>query len=356
MIVLLHGSDELGAVEHYVAQIAAGLRDAGEPATLFLPDAPALAPLTELAGGTLAVEPFPLELLDAPSFRLLRTLRSRLRVVRPRIVQVTDAWPVGLVAGRLARPRRLLVTHHTPELLRSDNAAGRLWWRLGWLTRPEVVYTSAADLAADRRRLLRRHVVPLGIDVERFRSATAAEYSGGRPVIGNVARLVEQKGHRYLIEAAPLVLERYPDAQFVIVGDGELRTELEALAEHRGVGRRFSFLGARDDVPELAAGFDVFAFPSLFEGLCLAVIEAQVAGVPVVATPVGGIRETVVPGATGVLCAPRDGASLARGILSVLDDPVGARRLAAEAERRASRYTIARTVERTLALYADQST
>src|SRR5207237_7664510 len=232
-----------------------------------------------------------------------------------------------LVAARLAGAPRLLVTHHTPELQRRDNPAGRGWRRLGWATRTEVLYTSEADRDRDGRRP--SHVVPLGIDLDRFANGHPAFPKDG-PLVGNVARLAPQKDHETLLEAARLVRDRRPDVHFAIVGDGELREELERSAE----GLPVLFTGTRDDVPELLASFDVFAFPSLFEGLCLAVIEAQAAGVPVVATPVGGIRETVIGGETGLLVSPRDPEALADGILALLERPAEGRRLAAEAQRR----------------------
>src|SRR5262249_11167084 len=156
-----------------------------------------------------------------------------------------------------------------------------------------------------------------------------------------------QKGHRYLLEAAALV----PEARFVIVGDGELRGELERQAHELGIGARVLFTGARDDIPDLLASFDVFAFPSLYERLCLAVIEAQAARVPVVATPVGGIRETVVDGETGFLVPPRDPQALAQAIHRLLDDRELARLMALEARARArERFSQDRMVARTLAL------
>jgi glycosyltransferase involved in cell wall biosynthesis len=259
---------------------------------------------------------------------------------------VTDVFPQALLAGRLARARRLYVTHHTPELPRKDNLAGRTWQGVGWAMRPEVIYTSESDRRNDRR-LLRGHVVPLGIDLERFRNGRAT--LDGR-IVGNVARLAEQKGQRDLIAAAPHVLERHPDVRFIVVGEGELRDELERLAQP--LGDRFAFLGARDDVPDLLASFDVFAFPSRFEGLCLAVIEAQAAGVPVVATPVGGIRETVVDGETGWLVPPRDVDALAERINWCLDHADEAHGVAAEAKRRVvERFSVDRMVGETLALY-----
>jgi glycosyltransferase involved in cell wall biosynthesis len=338
VIAPVHGLRAWGAVERYVAAVACGL---GREALIVHPDDPALAPFGELGVETV---PYPSPLLDsAPG--LARPLTALFRRLRPRAVHVTEVLPSALVAARAARVPRLLVTHHTPELPRRDNAAGRFWWRLGWLARPTVIYTSEADRARDGRA--RSVVVPLGVDVERFGSGTPVLEG---TIVGNVARLAEQKGQRTLLEAAPLVLEGHPDVRFAIVGEGELRRELEALAAP--LGDRAVLLGNRDDVPDLLASFAVFAFPSLFEGLCLAVIEAQAAGIPVVATPVGGIRETVIDGETGWLVPPRDARALAERISWVLDHPDGARSIAEEARRRAhAKYSEQAMVERTLALY-----
>lgn len=324
MIVLLHGAPAYGAVERYVAAIARALGERG------LVVHPGL--------GEFAVLGTPTRVLPDPSVAELVRLLRRLR---PRVVHVTDVWPQALVAARLARVPRLLVTHHTPELPRHDNLAGRVWQRLGWAMGPEVIYTSEADRERDGRKP--SHVVPLGIDLDRFANAHPALRKDG-PIVGNVARLAPQKDHATLLEAARIL----GDVRFVIVGDGELRRELERRAD----GLPVELTGARDDVPELLASFDVFAFPSLFEGLCLAVIEAQAASVPVVATPVGGIRETVVDGATGLLVPPRDPAALAAAIRRLLDDRDLAQRLADEARRRVrERYSEQRMVELTLGLY-----
>lgn len=335
----MHGLRNWGAVEEYVAAVVRGLRARRVPVALLYPDDPVLAPFGELGAHA--------ETFDLDGAGLTRHLARRLRALEPSIVHATDVFPQAQVAARLARVRRLYVTHHTPELPRSDSAAGRMWQRLGWWTRPEVIYTSETDRENDRSRTLRTHVVPLGIDLARF--ARGRPVLDGR-VVGNVARLAEQKGHRDLIAAAPRVLDRHPDVRFVIAGDGELRTELDELA--RPLGDRFAFLGARDDVPDLLASFAVFAFPSRFEGLCLAVIEAQAAGVPVVATPVGGIRETVIDGETGWLVPPHDVKALAERITWCLDNADEARGVAREAQRRVrQRYSVDRMVAETLALY-----
>jgi glycosyltransferase involved in cell wall biosynthesis len=336
VIVFVHALRNWGAVEEYVAALARELRRRGEPVAILHPDDPVLAPFAALGG-----EPYD---LDAPWLTV--RLARRLRALRPRVVHVTDVFPQGLVAARLARAPCVLVTHHTPELPREDNLAGGAWQRLGWAMRPQVVYTSETDRRTDARAL-RTHVVPLGIDLDRFTRGRAV--LEGR-IVGNVARLAEQKGHRDLLSAAPRVLAEHPDVRFVVVGDGELREELEALAAP--LEDRVVFLGAREDVPDLLASFDVFAFPSRFEGLCLAVIEAQAAGVPVVATPVGGIPENVVEGETGFLVARNDVRALAERISWCLAHPGDAARLAQEARRRVlERYSAERMVAETLALY-----
>jgi glycosyltransferase involved in cell wall biosynthesis len=329
----VHQSGRWGAVETYLEQIVRAL---DEEAVVLAPLGEDLAPLSQVAE---------LRQFDdtRPGRTVLRGLVRDLRRLRPRLVHVVDAWPLAFVAARLARVPRLLVTHHTPELPRGDNLAGRALWRLGWLARPQVIYTSDADRRRDGRRGV---VIPLGLDLERFGSVERRP--AGTPVVGNVARLVEQKDQRTLVDAAPAILAEFPGARFVVVGDGPLRRELERRAE----GLPFEFAGGRDDVPELLAGFDVFAFPSLYEGLCLAVIEAQAAGVPVVATPVGGIRETVVDGVTGRLVPPREPAALAAAVSRLLREPELASRLAAEARRRVhERFSVERMVAETLRLY-----
>lgn len=331
MIAYLHQAGAYGAVERYLEEILAGLDE----------DAVVISPRdTELERLAARAELIPFD-PALGTFGRFRHLVRELRRLQPRIVHAVDVWPLAFLAARAARVPRVLVTHHTPELPRRDNLFGRLLWTLGWWTRPEVIYTSEADRARDGRRP--SAVIPLGIDLDRFGIERRPER-----IVGTVARLVAQKGLDTLLAAVPLVLERHPDLRFVIVGDGPLRDELARQAEHLPV----ELLGNRDDVPEQLARFDVFAFPSRFEGLCLAVIEAQAAGVPVVATPVGGIVETVVDGETGTIVPVDDPAALAAGISAMLDDPARADAMADEARRRVHElYSVEQMVKRTLELY-----
>ena len=145
------------------------------------------------------------------------------------------------------------------------------------------------------------------------------------PILLTVARLDLQKGHTYLFKA----IRQFPDAIFVMAGDGPARTVLETQAHDLGIDNRVIFLGHRKDIPDLLASCDVFVLPSVYEGLPLSVLEAMAAGKPVVATAVGGTPEAVVEGETGFLVPPGDPAALATAIQRLLSNPSLAQKMGA---------------------------
>jgi glycosyltransferase involved in cell wall biosynthesis len=133
-----------------------------------------------------------------------------------------------------------------------------------------------------------------------------------------VGALVEQKGHRTLVEAAPLVIDEMPHTTFVIAGSGTLREDLEARVNELGLGRRFRFLGQREDIPRVLAALDLFVMPSLWEGMPYAIVEAMAVGVPVVGSDIPGIADIVRPQETGRLAPPGDHEALAQTIRAAL--------------------------------------
>jgi glycosyltransferase involved in cell wall biosynthesis len=145
-------------------------------------------------------------------------------------------------------------------------------------------------------------------------------------VIGTVARLDSQKSPEDLVRAVAAL--RRVDVWLAWVGDGDLRARTERLAAKLGLGDRCLLLGDRADVAALLPGFDVFAMPSLYEGLPCAVVEAMTCGVPVAATAVNSVPEIVVAGKTGLLARPGDPDSLARALAYLLDHPDEATRMA----------------------------
>jgi glycosyltransferase involved in cell wall biosynthesis len=137
-------------------------------------------------------------------------------------------------------------------------------------------------------------------------------------IIGSVARLQPVKGHRYLIEAMTQVAASHPNAHLALVGDGDLRDEILKQAAELGIAARVHLLGDRDDASRIVAAFDVAALASLHEGMPNAVMEAMAAGVPVIATAVGGTKELIKDFDTGFLVRPASAEALADCIEFVL--------------------------------------
>ena len=139
-------------------------------------------------------------------------------------------------------------------------------------------------------------------------------------IIGNVARLSGEKDHNNLLEAFFIVLQKFPNIKLVLVGDGPLRRELEDKAQRLGIKERTLFSGFRRDVPELLKTFDVFVLSSITEGTSMTILEAMAAGLPVVATNVGGNPEIVVNEKTGIIVPPKDPPALAEAIIRIMSD------------------------------------
>jgi glycosyltransferase involved in cell wall biosynthesis len=152
-------------------------------------------------------------------------------------------------------------------------------------------------------------------------------------LVGMVARLQPVKGHRFFLEAAARVIRKEPKARFVLVGDGPLKSDIEGQAANLGLQGRLRLLGDRPDAARLAASFDLLVLSSLHEGLPNAVMEAMAAGVPVVATAVGGTKELIADGETGYLVPPADAEALSERIAFALANAADRRRVAEAARR-----------------------
>jgi len=137
-------------------------------------------------------------------------------------------------------------------------------------------------------------------------------------IVGMVANLRPVKGHRYLIEAASRILQAHSDVHFVLIGEGDLRTSLERQVKELRVDGHVHFMGHREDARLLTAGFDVAVLASFHEGMPNTVLEAMAAGVPVVATAVGGVKELIVDQETGFLVPPGDTAAMVDRIEKML--------------------------------------
>ena len=260
------------------------------------------------------------------ALRLLRLCRR----LRPDIVHTHNAtpWLYAVLAAKGSGASLYHTEHsnlfpHQRRLMRAER----------WLARWTDVIISDSEKV--KRHLVERQGLPgrkittilNGIDTERFSRPVdvagvrrALGLNGSGPVIGTVGRLAEVKDHATLLEAFRRILEAMPQALLLIVGDGPLRAELEASARRLGIAGRVTFLGRRADVSQLLRAFDIFVLSSISEGLPLSVPEAMAAGVPVVATDVGALREVVSDPAFGVLVPPKSPERLAEAVLALLRD------------------------------------
>ena len=176
-----------------------------------------------------------------------------------------------------------------------------------------------------------------GVDIERF----ALEPDPVPNRIVAVGRLAHPKRTDLLVQAFASIRRAHPSAELQIVGDGPDRADVERRVRELGVQEGVRLLGDRDDVPELLSRSGCFVLASDYEGCPLAVIEAMAAGVPVVATGVGGVPELVEDGRTGFVVAPGDPQALAAAVERVLLDPEGARKMG-EAGRAIARSRLSR--------------
>ncbi len=166
-------------------------------------------------------------------------------------------------------------------------------------------------------------------------------------VIGSVAVLTEQKGMPYLLQAAKAIGARTPRARVVIVGGGPLEQPLREQAAALGLGSAVSFTGWRSDTAELLCAFDVYVMASLWEAMPVALLEAMAARLPIVVTDVGQNRKIVEDDRSAIVIPPADPSAIASAVLSLVEQPSLAARLAAAAQQRVERqFSTAQMIER----------
>ena len=283
------------------------------------------------------------------------------REVRPDVVQAHD--PHAVAAASLALS--FLTSGKCPLLLASRRVAFRLKgnafsrWKYhqvdGFLAASHAIRQTLIEDGIDAERVV---TVYEGIDLHRLQAEPAANIHAEfwlptqAPIVGAVAALTQEKGHKHLIDAAALVVRHVPDARFVIMGEGELRPALERQIKDLHLEKHVILPGFRADVLSFVKSFDLFVMSSLAEGLGTSLLDAMALAKATVATNTGGIPEVVADGETGLLVPPRDHTALADAITQLLLDRERRERMGrAGLERVASRFSADRMVETTLRVY-----
>jgi glycosyltransferase involved in cell wall biosynthesis len=244
-------------------------------------------------------------------------------------------------AAELARWKRAIqLTGGRPTRITADSHAILQHWResgLGSQVTPDVVPVGVPIAT----------VSTPGLPRPQWRRALGIPDDA--VLYGTAGRMHRVKGHDVFIEAAAILVKRHGSCQFAVAGDGPLRGELMSRAAHLGLGSRLHFVGYQGHIEEFLAGLDVFVLPSRSEGMPLALIEAMAAGLPCVATRVGGVPEVLEDGC-GLLVPPESPSDLANAMEAMLDE--GRRRsMGARAAVAAQRFSIERCAERFAEIY-----
>jgi glycosyltransferase involved in cell wall biosynthesis len=356
----------VGGTETQAVELALRISLAGYAVTLGC--LRAQGPLIErLRGSGVDVREFhPKGGIDSPAgfYQMLR-LSWFLRREKFDIVHTHDLWSnlLGIPAARLAGV--LAIVSSRRDLAHFDWYRGK---RRMWLRRVQNLSGTVLANATTIRDVLitedgfapeKVRVIHNGVDIGKFQVPRDRERLF--PGVGDAKLIVlvgnmhtDVKGHPWLIEAASAVVRDFPSARLVLVGDGERRADFEQQVATLGLATNVIFLGRRSDVADILACCDVALLPSRAEGLSNAVLEYMAAGLPVIASRVGGNAELVQDGVTGLLVPPEDSPALAAALLRFLHDPGLSRRMAKNGhEFVVQNYSFERLLREVDALYSE---
>ena len=324
--------------------------------------------LEKLKGSAVAIREFhPVGGMDSPRgmYQLAR-LAAYLRREKFDVVHTHDLWTnlMGVLAARMAGVPAIVSSRR--DLAHFDWYQGR---RRHWLRRIQnlsgVVLANAtpirdALISEDGFAPEKLRVIHNGVDTVKFQRGSRDRerlFPGTLDqklvvLVGNMH--TDVKGHPWLIDAAPAVLKEFPQTRFVFAGDGDSRPVFEEQAAKLGMQANFIFLGRRSDIPDVLASCDIAVLPSRAEGLPNAVLEYMAAGLPTIASRVGGNSELVEDGVTGLLVPHEDSAAIAGALLRLLRDHDLSRKIAERGRKLAvENYSFERLIREMDSLYTE---
>jgi glycosyltransferase involved in cell wall biosynthesis len=330
-----------GGAQRYVFDLATTMRTSGHEVAVALGGTGPLFQKLNSSG----IKTFPIPSLTrdvsiTKDFSVLFDLVSILRKERPDVIHVNSSKIGGLggVAARLAGIKKIIFTAHGWAFNEDRSPISKLIIKiLYWITMMLAHHTIAVGEAA-RDQVMRWPCISKKISVVHngIASPKLLERSESRKIfidkfprlakkgiwIGTVAELHPIKGHAYMLEAMNILLKQgVTDIAYLLIGDGELRETLQDHVEEMGLADHVIFFGHLDEAAKYLKALDIFVLPSNSEGLGYAIIEAGFAGLPVVATRVGGIPEIIVSGENGLLFEKTDTKELAQHLNSLIKNP-----------------------------------
>jgi len=329
-IIHITHSLEIGGLERVVLDLARGFRSKGHAVSLCCLDRKGeLGEMAESEG----FEIFSLGKKAGVNYQLPLLIR---KIVKEGAFDVmhthNEAGLIYGVAAALFSGRCIIVhTEHGKELeyhgQKRLHAVERfLWSKVDHLVAVSEVLRDEVckNLKIKREKVL---VVPNGIHVEKYyhpegrlEKRKALGIDKNSFVIGNVGRLVPLKNHKFLVDVFKEIGREFTNARLFVIGGGPLLEELRKYAYGIGLSSSAVFLGERADVQELLPAFDLFVLPSLTEGISITLLEAMAAGIPIVASAVGGNPEIVEDGRTGLLIPLKNMSAWVQGIKGLIAD------------------------------------
>ncbi len=352
-VLHVEGGRNLYGGAQQVLYLMAGLADRGHRNILVCPEGSDLAPA---AAACAEVRPFPMR-GDLDLWFIAR-FRRYLRGSRPDLVHLHGRIGADVMGGIACRLEGIPVVHSR----RVDNPEPRWVVALKYRLHDRVIAISegigqvllTAGLPAEKLRLVRSAVDSKHFDRPCSRELLIREL--GVPAqarsIGIVAQLIARKGHRFLIEALPPLVEEFPHLWVLIFGKGPLERDLRRHVTRMGLGNQVRFVGFREDLPDLLPCLELLVHPATREGLGVSLLQAASAGVPIVASAAGGIPEAVHHGINGLLVPPEDPQALGTAVATLLHDGRLARRLgSAGKDLMRNEFSINAMVEGNLAVY-----
>jgi glycosyltransferase involved in cell wall biosynthesis len=371
MRVLMVVRPAAGGMKEHVLALSCGLAARGHAVEIAAPESSDVATAARTLGFVVHDVPIagPLHPIDDP--RAVAALGTVIRAGEFDLIHAHGfkAGFVGRLGAALAGSPPFIVTAHNHVLRRDETSAGAKWrYRAvermlgGYVTRYIAVSDSVRSelteeygIDAGRVATVHNGVAPGPFLAEQDRAACRAAIGvpADAPTLGLAARFSSQKGLRDIVAALVDIRSAVPGALLLLGGSGPLESELRGQAVALEVSSAIRWLGHVDDMPSFLATLDVYVSPSVTEALGIGLIEAALAGVPTVATDVGGVSEVVLADQTGLLVPPSDPHALAHAIERLLADRGWARALAAAARSRCLReFDPERMVDGTLAVYA----
>jgi sugar transferase (PEP-CTERM/EpsH1 system associated) len=267
-------------------------------------------------------------------WRMPLKIARELRRMKPSIVHTRNWGTIdGIIAARLSGVPVVIHGEHGRTMTeigrgsRKRNLVRKLLAPMldAYITVSEELRSIALEIGIPGKKI---HTICNGVDLDRFSfkaDKRTIRLENGLPqdafIVGCVGRLDPIKNYESLIQILPGLIKDFPKISLLIVGDGPRYSALNELPQQLGIAHNVVFAGARDDVPLLLKAMDIFALPSLSEGISNTVLEAMASGLPVVATRVGGNIELVRDKETGFLVEPEDASDLTIGIRAYLNNP-----------------------------------